>query len=232
MTSTSALPAAAPATGQNGSDANASPALEATRIARTMAVLFPSAASRRRKAEERNWRTGAEGEEGLAAFLTRRCPQVPMLHDRAAAMSRANIDHIAIAPSGVFVIDCKRYRGKIEVTHPLFAPPKLKINGRNRTSLIRGLERQIVHVQAALAGLTTEIPVHGCLCFVAPEGRSGVVGLPLFRTQKIDGHPLYHAKRLARQLNRPGPIAGEEAAALQAELAKRLRPALRAPIAA
>ena len=94
-----------------------------------------------------------------------------MLHDRAAPMSRANIDHIAIAPSGVYVIDCKRYSGKIEVTAPLFGAQKLIIKGRDRTSLIKSLERQVAHVKAALGDLDEGIPVHGCLCFVAPEGR-------------------------------------------------------------
>ncbi|HUH79841.1 MAG TPA: nuclease-related domain-containing protein [Solirubrobacteraceae bacterium] len=200
---------------------------EGARLERAETALFPPPEARRRRLEERNWLTGAEGEHGLAAFLARRCPDVPMLHDRAAPLSRANIDHIAIAPSGVYVIDCKRYRGKIEVTTPLFGAQKLKVNGRNRTSLVRGLERQVAHVQAALAGLTTEIPVHGCLCFVAPEGRSAGVGLPILRTPRIDGYPLYYAKRLAKRLNRPGPIGSEEARALQGELAQRLPPALR-----
>ena len=201
-------------------------------LARAGTSFFPPPETRRRRLQERNWATGTEGEEGLAACLSRRCPEVPMLHDRAAPLSRANIDHIAIAPSGVYVIDCKRYRGKIEVTTPLFGSQKLKVNGRNRTSLIRGLERQVAHVQAALSGLGAEIPVHGCLCFVAPAGDFGIVGLPIFRTPKIDGYPLYHAGRLARRLNRSGPIDGEDARALHQELARRLPPAVRSRAAA
>ena len=196
-------------------------------LARAWDSLFPSPRTRRREAEARAWRVGAEGEHRLATFLARRCPEVFMLHDRAAPMSRANIDHIAIAPSGVYVIDCKRYRGKIEVTKPLAGSPRLKINGRDRTSLIRALERQVAHVQAALEGVDQEIPVHGCLCFVAPEGRFADVGLPILRTPKIRGYPLYYAKRLARRLNRSGTITGERAAVLQSELAERLPPAPR-----
>lgn len=177
-------------------------------------------------AAERNWVIGAEGEQGLAAYLAGRCSEVPMLHDRAAPMSRANIDHIAISPSGVYVIDCKRHKGKIEVTTPLFGEQKLKIKGRDRTYLIGGLERQVAHVKAALAELDTGIPVHGCLCFVAPEGRFAEVGLPVLRTPKINGYRLYYARRLARRLKHSGPIAGEQARELQGELALRLPPAL------
>jgi hypothetical protein len=202
-------------------------AREQTAVARAWGAVFPSPQTRRRQAVERDWRVGAEGERTLAAFLARRCPDVPMLHDRAAPMSRANIDHIAISPSGVYVIDCKRHKGKIEVTTPLFGSQKLKINGRDRTHLIAGLERQVAHVRAALAELGEGIPVHGCLCFVAPEGRLADVGLPILRTPRINGYRLYYAKRLARRLNRSGPIGGEQAAALQGELAQRLPPALR-----
>lgn len=197
-----------------------------TALGRAWGALFPSPELRRRQAQERAWREGAEGEQSLASFLAERCPEVLMLHDRAAPMSRANIDHIAIAPSGVYVVDCKRYRGKIEVTRPLFGPQKLKIKGRDRTRLIAGLERQVAHVKAALADVDQEIPVHGCLCFVAPEGRFSDVGLPLIRTPRINGYPLYYARRLSRCLNRTGPIGDEQAAVLQTELAERLPPAL------
>lgn len=197
-----------------------------TAVGRARRALFPSPKPRRRQAQERAWRVGAEGEERLATFLGERCREVLMLHDRAAPMSRANIDHIAIAPSGVYVIDCKRYRGKIEVTRPLFGPQKLKIKGRDRTSLIAGLERQVAHVKAALAIVDQEVPVHGCLCFVAPEGSFSEVGLPIIRTLLISGYPLYDARRLSRRLNRTGPIGDEQAAVLQGELAERLPPAL------
>jgi Nuclease-related domain len=150
-----------------------------------------------------------------------------MLHDRAVPSSRANIDHIAIAPSGVYIIDCKRYKGKIEVAKPLFGEAKLKINGRDRTKLIDGLEKQVAHVKAALADVAADVPVHGCLCFVAPEGFLADVGLPIVRTLKINGYPLYYAKRLGKRLNQDGPITVDQAQRLQAELDRRLPPAIR-----
>ncbi len=145
-----------------------------------------------------------------------------MLHDRAVPRSRANIDHIAIAPSGVYVIDCKRYKGKIEVATPLFGKPKLKINGRDRTKLIDGLDKQVARVKATLTEAREDVPVHGCLCFVAPEGFVADVGLPVLRTLKFNGYALYYAKRLAKRLNQEGPITADQAHRLQAELARRL----------
>jgi hypothetical protein len=86
---------------------------------------------------EKAWATGAMGEEALAALLARRCPDVLVLNDRRMPRSRANIDHVAVAPSGVYVIDAKRYMGKIEVRKERSGEEKLWINGRNKTKLIR-----------------------------------------------------------------------------------------------
>jgi hypothetical protein len=69
-------------------------------------------------AHERSWRTGAIGEEAVAEHLAANCPEVPVLHSRRMPGGRGDIDHIAIAPSGVRVIDTKRLKGKIEVRKP------------------------------------------------------------------------------------------------------------------
>ena len=150
-----------------------------------------------------------------------------MLHGRAAPLSRANIEHIAIAPSGVHVIDSRRYRGKIEVTNPLIGTQKLKIRGRDRTSLIGDLERQVAHVKAALEGFDEAIPVHGCLCFVAPEGRFAEVGLPILQDaedQRLSALPR-QAPRAAPE-TAPARSTTSRPQRCRRELAERLPPAL------
>jgi hypothetical protein len=149
-----------------------------------------------------------------------------MLHDRRAPIRQGNIDHIAIAPTGVYVIDCKRYKGKIQVVKPPFGRASLKINRRNRTRLLEGLGRYVADVEAAVAGVADGVPVHGCLCFVAPAGLLSEIGLPMLRTLKIDGYALYGPRRLAKRLNKRGPLTAERANLLHAELAQRLPPAL------
>ncbi|MGO9489422.1 MAG: nuclease-related domain-containing protein [Solirubrobacteraceae bacterium] len=190
------------------------------------AVIGPTTAEQKLIESELRWASGARGEQMLAETLARRCPKVPLLHDRRIPGSRANIDHLAFAPSGIYVIDTKRYRGAIRVEKPLFGSPKLRIGGRDRTRLIDGLDRQVAVVRSALVGVADEVPVHGCLCFVVPDGLLGEVGLPAFRTLRINGYPLYHSRRLARRLNRAGPLSREQATALQAELGRRLPPAV------
>jgi nuclease-like protein len=70
---------------------------------------------------ETAWTRGAEGEATVARSLSNHLQDsAVVLHDRRIPRSRANIDHIAIAPSGVWVIDSKRYKGKVAVSKPLF----------------------------------------------------------------------------------------------------------------
>lgn len=59
----------------------------------------------------KNWEKGAVGEKRLGAGLDGLASKgVVTLHDRLRPRTTANIDHIAIGPSGVWVIDAKRYR--------------------------------------------------------------------------------------------------------------------------
>ena len=158
-------------------------------------------------ASETSWETGAEGEEALATHLAKTCPGVLVLHDRRIPGRRTNIDHLAVAPSGVFVIDAKRYTGKIEVRKPFFGDPGLFIKGRNRTKLVEGLARQQEAVRAALAAAIPEMPVHACFCFLNPAGQAGGSGLPLIRTLSINGFPLFYPRKLSKRLNAPGALS-------------------------
>jgi hypothetical protein len=60
------------------------------------------------------WRHGAEGERRTARLLApleRHGYQV--FHDLAVPRSPANVDHVVVGPTGVYVIDSKRYRGRL-----------------------------------------------------------------------------------------------------------------------
>ena len=167
---------------------------------------------------ESRWARGAGGEELVEQALTKRRPDLPVLHDRRILGSRANIDHIAIAPSGVWVIDTKRYKGALRVTKPWFGKPTLRVAGRDQTKLVDGLAKQVERVAAAMADLGLEAPLHGCFCFVDTE-------LPIIGTPSIYGLTIFGRKGLVRQLNSPGPLALERAAMLATALAERLPPA-------
>jgi Nuclease-related domain len=62
------------------------------------------------------WRRGAAGERRTARLLEALERQGwAVLHDLAIPSSRANLDHLVIGPGGVFVIDSKHYRGRLQL---------------------------------------------------------------------------------------------------------------------
>jgi hypothetical protein len=62
------------------------------------------------------WRQGAAGEQRTAHLLAALERQGwVVLHDLAIPGSQANLDHLVIGPGGVFVIDSKHYRGRLQL---------------------------------------------------------------------------------------------------------------------
>jgi hypothetical protein len=170
---------------------------------------------------ESAWLQGALGERAIASYLDRRTANGPaiVLYDRCMPGSRANIDVLAVAPTGVYVIDAKAIKGKVRVAKPLFSAERLLIEGRNRTKLIDGLERQISAVRDALSSAGhPDVPVLGVLCFTKAD-------FPLLGTPKIRGHRLHHRRALAKRLNRKGTLTPMAIGALAGELAAALPPA-------
>jgi hypothetical protein len=175
---------------------------------------------------ERSWQTGAGAEAAVAEVLARRCgDRVAVLHDRRIPGGRANIDHIAVAPSGVFVVVTKRYRGSIEVTRPWFGSATLKIAGRDRTTLVDGLARQVQTVTEVVADRAVDVPVYGAFCFVAPEGLLTDSGLPLLRKLTVNGFDLFSSRSLAKRLDAKGQLSPDAISALAGALARHFPPA-------
>ena len=155
----------------------------------------------------RVWAKGAAGERAVAARLDGLVGEhVAALHDRRmrrpdGSLSKANIDHMAVTPSGVWVIDAKSHQGALEVRRSggLFTPrvEALYINGRDQTRLVHGLLKQVDAVRHELAAVEARIAVHGALCFVGTE-------LPWFGSSSIADVPLVGRRGLAKLLLRPG----------------------------
>jgi hypothetical protein len=124
---------------------------------------------------------------------------VILLHDRRMPGGRGNIDHLAIAPTGVFVIDAKAWHGKVKVSTALFAKPKLLIGRRDCTRLLDGLDRQIAAVRECLLERHADVALRGVLCFTNAD-------LPLLGTPTPNGHLLLYRKALAKRLNVAGPL--------------------------
>ena len=117
------------------------------------------------------WKTGTEGELRVAEVLAG-VSGIEVLHDRLVPGSRANIDHIVVGPSGLFVIDAKKYQGAIEVRNvgSLFRlDERLYVDGRDRSKLVEGVLGQIKVVRVALGEEFADVPIRGVLCFVGCE---------------------------------------------------------------
>ena len=172
----------------------------------------------------RVWAQGAAGERAVAAKLDELAGEhVVALHDRRmrrpdGSLSRANIDHLAVAATGVWVIDAKTHQGALEVRRSggLLSPrvEALYIAGRDRSSLVQGLLKQVAAVRAQLDGVQADVPVHGALCFVGTE-------LPWFRSSSIVGIPLVGRRGLAKLMRAPGDLLPGDRQALTDFLALR-----------
>jgi hypothetical protein len=60
-----------------------------------------------------NYRKGSEGEEQVRKTLSALDNTYYLLNDVKFSGAYANVDHIILAPSGIFVIETKNYTGKI-----------------------------------------------------------------------------------------------------------------------
>lgn len=86
--------------------------------------------------------------------------------------SLANIDHVAIGPRGIFVIDAKHYAGKIEkrdVGGWVRRDERLFVRGRDRTKLAEAMERQVDVVSRAVGSAEPPVCITPVLCFVDAE---------------------------------------------------------------
>ncbi|WP_433356297.1 nuclease-related domain-containing protein [Microtetraspora malaysiensis] len=79
------------------------------------------------------------------------------MHDRAIPGSRANIDHLVIGRSGVWVIDSKAWHRRTRISGRAGA---LWIGGRPATSTVRALQYEHSTVTAALTHTGRPIQVH------------------------------------------------------------------------
>ena len=157
----------------------------------------------------------ARSGRSIAQTLAERCQNVTVLHDRALGRGLPAAD-IAVAPSGVFVINSRPSDGPVRVSRPPFGPAKLRVGGVDRTSLVEGLDEQVAAVARALAAIDPGAAISGIVCFVDDES------LPVLRTLTLRGVPLLDPRGLVRRLRRRGPLTGERVQRIANGLAELL----------
>jgi hypothetical protein len=167
------------------------------------------------------WNTGALGEERLGNRLNELASdRLRVLHDRRIPGSRANIDHLAVTSTGVYVIDAKKYTGRprLKIEGGLLRPrtEMLIVGDRDRTKVVDGVLKQIDVVKGLLS---VDIPVHGVLCFV--EADWPLIG-GSFKTRGVS---VLWPKKLYPDLQVQGLVTNEEIVEIHRFLATALPPA-------
>src|SRR5262245_32681503 len=119
-------------------------------------------------------RPEATGEEACSARLAELGGErLVVLHDRRMPASRGTIDHLAVTPRGVFVIDVKLCSGKLERRNfgdAIRPDVRLYVGGHDRTTLLHGVEERAEVVRDALSpAWFVDSPVRGVLCCVGAE---------------------------------------------------------------
>jgi hypothetical protein len=167
------------------------------------------------------WDVGAIGEERLGNRLNEfASDSLRVLHDRRIPGSKANIDHLAVTPTGIYVIDAKKYKGrpqlKIEGGLLRARVEKLLVGSRDCTKVVDGVLKQVDVVRAIVGD---DLPIHGVLCFV--ESDWPLIG-GSFTTRGVE---VLWPKKLYPKLTTDGPIQPETGAELHRLLASSLPPA-------
>jgi Nuclease-related domain len=167
------------------------------------------------------WDKGALGEERLGKRLNELASgRLRVLHDRRIPGTRANIDHLAVTPTGVYVIDPKKYAGRphLRVEGGLLRPrvEKLIVGTRDCTKLVDGVLRQVDVVRRVIG---EAVPVHGVLCFIESDWALLAVS---FTARGVE---VLWPKKLYPKLRADGPIGIETVSELHRTLASALPPA-------
>ena len=151
---------------------------------------------------------------------------VVALHDRRIPYSVSNIDHIAIARSGVYVIDAKRYqRARVKRAQLgsilIPGPPQLIVRGRNCTNLVSRTLPQRNAVAKALEALpeAQDVPIARMLVFVDSDW--SMFGSAF----DIDGVWIGPPRQMAKVISRAGNLDSKTIRLIAERLAERLRPA-------
>jgi hypothetical protein len=147
------------------------------------------------------WRRGAEGERRTARLLVsleRHGFQV--FHDLAVPGSAANVDHLVVGPTGVYVIDSKRYRGRLR-----YFAGQLWHGGRTLDRTLATLVWEATQVAETL-GFGPNLHIYPVLCVHVARlpwlGELLVNGIPV-----LDAAALHPALQVARQALSPEQVA-------------------------
>ena len=126
---------------------------------------------------------------------------------RGTNREQGDVDIVAVAPTGVWVIDPRRYAGKKVRAHD----DTFVVDGRRRSELAASMSCQVAAVQAAvLRGPVPDAPVSALHCFVDAN-------LP-FRGLTVGGVDATTIRGTRKRLQQPGTLDAVYRTGLHAHL--------------
>ncbi len=167
---------------------------------------------------ETAWGKGADGERRVGGMLDTLAPRgtIRVVHDRRIPGGPANIDHIAVAPSGVYVIDTKRYQNKLVEDRMRRGAAALHVGGLSKPQMVEQMHRQADVVRHTFDVEVRIVPV---LCFIDANWR-------LFnKSFDVAGVRVCHPLVLRKWLGRSGALTCEGVEDLHRQVLRHLRAA-------
>lgn len=145
-----------------------------------------------------------DGERDVAEYLESKLSDSALfLYNRRLGDARHGdeIDILAVVPSGVFIIDPKKYVGRNVRATPAY--DAFIIDGQPRPHLSERMSGQLLIVSAAVgSGPVPDAPVGAAYCFVRAH-------LP-WRRIHVHSVPVMTPRSVAKLLNAPGPLEPDE----------------------
>ena len=175
-----------------------------------------------------NWIKGAAGEYLMATALhSGLSGKAVVLNDRAVPHSHANIDHVVVAASGVWIIDSKLWKGLIRVKNAggLLNPvQKLMVGGRDKSTCAEKIYGQVIPIANVLGD--PGIPIRPALAFVHGNWSAGKALRSLQnRPYEMLGVMIAWPKAIIAKIGETGPLSSGAITSIAKRLDSALPPA-------
>ena len=179
-----------------------------------------------RSRRDPKWTKGAAGEYLMDLSLHNHLNEGSViLTDRGVPGTKSNIDHIVVAPSGVWIIDSKVWRGKIEYksTSMFGMEKRLFVGGKDRTSAVEAIFNLVIPVAQVIGDKS--IPIKQALVFVDGDwSDASAARIVTSRPYQHLGVWISWPKAIWKKINEPGPLDADAVKRIGAHLEAHLRP--------
>ena len=173
----------------------------------------------------RNRRKGAAGEYLMDLRLHQDLVHGEViLNDRRVPVGSGNIDHVVVAPSGVWIIDTKYWEGRVEykgVSGFFDANQRLFFNGEDCTYLADEIYAQVIPIAELLNDRS--IPIIPALVFIGAEWKS-TLRLATNKPYRHNRVVIAWPKALIAEIQKPGPLDAPQLSSIGRFLDEQLKP--------